>query len=385
MSWQALVMWGVVAVIGLPAATRNATALALAVAWLVPEILYQYTGNNLPLRIYFMADVAVITCVYAKAIVRSGTRTYPIISTHFRSFIFDLTIWDRWIVAIFLAGAWPLYILAIDPWWKWMILWGLCIAQFCLAGCEPLLARLKSRPMARRKSKFDIGGDSSGGSLFQGFVLPEVNPFSVRIDRRMPPLCFMRPMDSVHAGCIVLRQAAIPQVSRGIHVPEIVDTVVCWISVNVVDLFFRPSTIMDSPSHSMSAHALGANENRMMPGFVNTPWRSSREPSVPRIAYSQIWKHALWSFTPVKLPGLWLVTKKLTQLFRGGYRMLSHGAAPSRGGQGRAAVPPVVPARRNFTNVKLVSQRRNADAASQTKPSLGRANLLVDAKAGEYG
>lgn len=138
MSWQAVVMYLVVAFVGLPAALRNVTALALLVAWLVPEILWLSTGDSLPLKLYFMADVAVIAAIYAKTTCRLGPRAYPSITSQFRGMVLDLTLQDRWIIAIFLFGAWPLYALNVHPWWKWTGLWGLVICQFLLAGAEAL-------------------------------------------------------------------------------------------------------------------------------------------------------------------------------------------------------------------------------------------------------
>jgi len=65
-------------------------------------------------------------------------------------FITDLTFCDRGILAIFLLGAWPLYVLNVDPWWKWMGLWALVIIQFLLAGAEAAFSfRHDVKPRAR--------------------------------------------------------------------------------------------------------------------------------------------------------------------------------------------------------------------------------------------
>lgn len=128
MSWQALVMYAVVAGLGIPAALRNVTALAMVIAWLSVELVYQATGNSLPLQYSFMADIAVVAVIYAKA---------------------SRTLWDRWIVGIYVVLVWPAYVLQFDPYTKWMLLWALTIAQFVLAGVEALattIARRKARP-----------------------------------------------------------------------------------------------------------------------------------------------------------------------------------------------------------------------------------------------
>lgn len=140
MTWPAVAMYATVAFIGLPAATlmRNMSAAALVAAWLVGEITWLVTGNNLPLSTYFMTDIAVITIIYAKTIRRVGPKTYRSTWQQIYCLAADLTVWDRWIVAIFLFGAWPLYVLSVHPWWKWYGLWGLVIAQFLLAGAEAI-------------------------------------------------------------------------------------------------------------------------------------------------------------------------------------------------------------------------------------------------------
>lgn len=149
MSWQALVMYCVVAGIGFLAAFRNVTAFALCAAWLFAEIVWIATGNSLPLSSYFMADVAVISIIYAKTIKRVGPKIYPTLRRQLYCLIVDLTPFDRWIVAIFMLGMWPAYVLSVDPWWKWHWLWGLAILQFLLAGAEAMRSfRVMEKPQA---------------------------------------------------------------------------------------------------------------------------------------------------------------------------------------------------------------------------------------------
>jgi hypothetical protein len=129
-------MYFVVFAVGLPTAFRNLTALALSLAWMAGEVTWLLTGNNLPLSTYFMADVAVISLIYAKTIKRVGVKKYPTLVKQCYCFLLDLTICDRCVVAIFLLGCWPLYILAVDPYTKWWSLYWLTILQFLLAGAE---------------------------------------------------------------------------------------------------------------------------------------------------------------------------------------------------------------------------------------------------------
>lgn len=148
MSWQAVTMYAAVAGLGIPAAFRNATAAALVFAWLAGETLWLATGNSLPLSFFFMADIAVISIIYAKTIKRVGAKTYPTLARQLQCLIIDLTVCDRWIVGLFLLGAWPAYVLAINPFAKWHTLWAISIIQFCLAGAEAAqsyVAHLRTR------------------------------------------------------------------------------------------------------------------------------------------------------------------------------------------------------------------------------------------------
>lgn len=152
MAWQALVMYVVVAGVGIPAAFRNLTALAMVIAWLSVELVYQITGDSLPLKYSFMADIFVISVIYAKTIKRCGAKLYSSLGEQMRCLVTDLTPWDRWIVAIFLFGAWPAYALTFDPWIKWHALWLLAIAQFLLAGGEAVASFLETRRKSEKPS-----------------------------------------------------------------------------------------------------------------------------------------------------------------------------------------------------------------------------------------
>lgn len=141
-------MWAVVLAVGIPAAIRyrlpwhlslrNPTAFALTFLWLVAETVALETEDNLPLATSFKVDVTVIMVIYAKTIVRCGAKAYPSLPNLLRCMVTDLTAWDRWIVAIYLLGVWPLYVLDIHPYYKWYALWALTIVQFLLAGGESL-------------------------------------------------------------------------------------------------------------------------------------------------------------------------------------------------------------------------------------------------------
>lgn len=140
MTLPEIIITVVVAFIGLPAATRNATAFALVLMWAAGELAWMVSGNNIPLRVYFMADIAVIVTVYARSITRCGNKVYDGCATQLRCTLTDLTICDRIIVLIFVLGIWPIYVLKMDAYIKWHLLWALTVVQFLAAGLDTFLS-----------------------------------------------------------------------------------------------------------------------------------------------------------------------------------------------------------------------------------------------------
>lgn len=158
MTTPEIVIWAVVCGVGLSASRRNPTALALSLSWLAGEITWMATGNNLPLSTYIMADIAVITVIFAKSIYRAGPRFYPSAQLHLKGFVTDLSWADRFIVAIFLLGAWPAYAIEMHPYYRWWTLYYLTVAQFLLAGSEVLFSwhRRGDAPPAEEAHSADI-------------------------------------------------------------------------------------------------------------------------------------------------------------------------------------------------------------------------------------
>jgi hypothetical protein len=163
MSWPAIVMWLVVVFVGVPSARVNFTAFVLVISWMTGEAVWLVTGNSLPLSFYFMSDVAVIALIYAKAINNAGTKACSM-----ADFVTCLTAFDRWIVAIFLLGVWPLYVLNIDARSKWFLLWGLVIAQFLLASAEAI-QKLRYNSRSRAAPEHQGNGLALAGRL-EGYV-----------------------------------------------------------------------------------------------------------------------------------------------------------------------------------------------------------------------
>jgi hypothetical protein len=158
-------MYLTVAAVGLTAMRRNLTAAALVASWLVGEAVWMATGNNLPLSTYFMADIAVITLVYAKTIRRVGARKYPTLWLQLKCLVLDLTAYDRWVVGLFLLGAWPLYVLSIEPYYKWWLLYLIVILQFMIAGAEAvhlLRCDVKQKPVSEEDNGLALAGAYRG-------------------------------------------------------------------------------------------------------------------------------------------------------------------------------------------------------------------------------
>lgn len=104
---------------------RNATAAALVLAWSVGELIWLFTGNNLPTEYYPFLDVAVITAILCK-----DQRAQS----------------DRIVLLIF-PLVWFAYIADMHEYYRWGWLWFLKLAQLFAVGAE-LFATYRRVPMA---------------------------------------------------------------------------------------------------------------------------------------------------------------------------------------------------------------------------------------------
>lgn len=141
-------MYGVVALGLVAALAGNPTAAMLVIAWLAGEVLALITGDDLNLSSYFMTDVAVIALIYAKTIRHVGMKIYPSMRQQLWCMVMDLTVWDRWIVGLYLLGAWPVYVLEMHSYYKWWLLYAVVILQFLFASAEAaqsFVAHLRTR------------------------------------------------------------------------------------------------------------------------------------------------------------------------------------------------------------------------------------------------
>jgi len=144
-----IVMWAIVAVLGLGGGirlkgVRNPTALALAVSWLVSQIYYLRTGDGLALSEYILADIAVVTVIFAKGILRARPHPWP-----------ALTGWDKCVLALFFFGAWPVYVGGLSELFTYWALYYIKAAQLLCAGMEPLATWWLARSALRAASRGD--------------------------------------------------------------------------------------------------------------------------------------------------------------------------------------------------------------------------------------
>lgn len=138
MTIPALVMWAVVAVVGLPSALRNPTALALVISWLAAEAWGLGAGDSLPVQFYPFLDIFVISIIMTK-----DERSVP----------------DRIVLSIF-PICWVLYVADVHPFYKWYLLWGLTIIQFLAAGWDAFSS-------FRRDKAVSDPSETTSGDLFR--------------------------------------------------------------------------------------------------------------------------------------------------------------------------------------------------------------------------
>jgi hypothetical protein len=127
-------MWAIVAGIGIPAALRNRTALALCGSWLLAVLVWQITGENLPLPLYFILDYFVLLVIFTKPEVRDCS-PYRTFGDQMWAPLRELCPSDILIACIF-PVMWVVYVVDIGDFYRWWVLWGLVQLQFYAAGWE---------------------------------------------------------------------------------------------------------------------------------------------------------------------------------------------------------------------------------------------------------
>lgn len=377
MSWQAILMFAVVAGVGIPAAFRNVTALAMVIAWLSVELVYQVTGDSLPLQYSFMADIAVVAVIYAKANNEIAGRN------QLRRLITDLTVWDRWIVGVYLFLTWPAYVFEINAWLKWHLLWACMIAQFLAAAFEAFLGSRNS--VSRGKTKSGVSRSSGGDRFLDSGKAAQMHIMAFAYNLGAP--AFARPSYTSHAGRIRSLHALVFGVPRLAALAQVGNSVVRRIAVKVVDVLRWPLPVINRPSDTVDinltptdpdlAVAFMAPTGRLLASVVAVP-----NPPKP---FAVAVEHFSRSRKPKQFPRLRIIAEQLTKRFRGRYFQFSHGEESFRGGQGRAVLD--APPRPAFSSISEENlQRRGADAAFEPPVnSDSPSDLLVAYEGKGYG
>lgn len=134
MTLPELVMLAVVIFAGMAASPWNVTAAALTASWAIAQGVWLATGDNLPLTVYMMCDIAVLGLIYCKPPVRCLC-PYKNKRDQAVAIITQKSIGDRVVILIF-PVMWAFYIAPISDFLRWWMLYGLAVAQFMAAGIE---------------------------------------------------------------------------------------------------------------------------------------------------------------------------------------------------------------------------------------------------------
>lgn len=153
----AILMWCIVALVGVPAAWRNPTAAALVLAKIAGWFHYKLTNDNLPISFYLFPDIFVIAVIFARP-ARQQARNRVM------GIVLDRSPADRAVLLIF-AAMWCVYVAPLDPYYAWWALYYGVIAQFLFAGVESLVTfrRAVIEPPERTDSSTLLFARGGGG------------------------------------------------------------------------------------------------------------------------------------------------------------------------------------------------------------------------------
>lgn len=135
MSTPELVMFALVLLAVFPAAWRNLTAFALAAAYLFVQGMWA-AGVRLDTGLLFGTDMTVIAVIYGKAALRCPDIQIRSTWEQLKCFHANLSGQDRLIVALFLFGAWPAYVLNVPDLTRWWALYLVATVQYLAAAAE---------------------------------------------------------------------------------------------------------------------------------------------------------------------------------------------------------------------------------------------------------
>lgn len=151
-------MFAVVLFVGFPAAWFNLTAAALAGSYLIMQGAWAM-GMVLDWEAYFMVDVAVVALICGKTLACCPQEDFRNAWHQLKCCWTYHTVCDRLILATFVFGVWPAYVLKMPELTRWWLLYGLALVQLLIAAAESLSLWRRAKPRVTEP------GTPSSGSL----------------------------------------------------------------------------------------------------------------------------------------------------------------------------------------------------------------------------
>lgn len=146
-------------VTGRKVSVRNATALAMVATWFACRLIYEATGEGMPLQGMVLSDCVVIAAMFCKDDLRYTA--YETVQKQLAAMWHERTPWDKAILALFPA-VWIFYAPVTDGRSQYWTLYGIGLVQLALAGWEAFYLRLQGNGQTPRADAPDI----PPGSLF---------------------------------------------------------------------------------------------------------------------------------------------------------------------------------------------------------------------------
>lgn len=159
MSFPDYLLLAVVLLVGVPAATRNATAVGLVASYFAAQGLWYFTGLVFSPKLSLLIDLSVIAVIYCK---RPAYDCWPYRDWRLQlcAIWLERSYWDRIVLAAF-PPMWAVYFLPLSASTAFWSLYWLAIAQFIAAGGEVVQSYLSAR-----SAKAGVAPNSSVGSKF---------------------------------------------------------------------------------------------------------------------------------------------------------------------------------------------------------------------------
>jgi hypothetical protein len=217
---------------------------------------------------------------------------------------------------------------------------------------------INSLPVIRVKSVSLIGVATRFYSLLFGVEMSKEYAAAKHFYCSAPLASCSHPANSNCSALIARTKGVILAVNLPGHVAKVFYSVVATIAINMINLVFRPHSIMDRPHYTVR-HILDVKDTSLQISVASLASHSCapRKPSVPLRKVFLIWKVALTSRAPNERPASTIIHQKLTKCFRSDFTLGSHIELILRIGQGLALLtqrlrPDFIPNIQQFCNPK---------------------------------